>query len=90
MRLHIPRAVLYRSPEAGYHLLVGEDGMSHDALFQLGIAPLDASQTEETFGPRTQCARTEAVFLRVCARRKGNSAKALILRAGSAVVLSKP
>lgn len=64
--------------------------MSHDALFQLGMGPveLDATQTEEPFAARAPIGAATA-FAVPAARRhrrklRGNSTKALIARAGAA------
>jgi len=69
---------------SSFHLLVGEDAMSCDALFQLGMGPveLDATQTEDFSRLRPERARN-ASFRRSYAlprpvRLQGNRTKALI------------
>jgi len=84
--------------------------MSHDALFQLGMGPveLDATQMEEAFAPRVRAAaakvfcdvrrnvRSETAARAVAAlsctagKRRGNSARALIVRAAPAPLHSQP
>ena len=78
------------------HLLVGEDAMMCDALFQLGMGPvvLEATQTEETKCMRPCKARNASLRIAVAGmtpfartmsrayiRTRGNSAKALITSA---------
>ncbi|MGW9332141.1 hypothetical protein [Bosea sp. NPDC055594] len=87
-------AIRWRLARCRLHLLVGEDGMSHDAPFQLrmGSVLLNASQKEETFAASALTALTEATCIgsraglaaHAAARRhaekksRNNSAKALI------------
>jgi hypothetical protein len=67
------------------HLLVGEDAMSRDALFQLGMGSvlLNAAQEEETFATRAALARARAFCAFRWAGRHGFAAFAVayLLRA---------
>ncbi|GLR51770.1 hypothetical protein GCM10007923_29800 [Shinella yambaruensis] len=52
-------ALCYRAPTyCRFHLLVGEDAMSCDALFQSGMGSVDAPRTEERFSTCAPAARS--------------------------------